>query len=78
MTVLPGQFGNCPVVLVEGKFGVMFLAKNIHTNKLVTNKLLKKTDKLTLKSIFIEMVIGKGSKSSFTPELLSLLMFMES
>ena len=74
--------GNRPVVLGEGTFGVAFLAKDIHTNKLVTIKLFKKTGNSKLASILREvgfqMLIDMESEFSFTPKLLGLLIFAES
>ena len=73
---------NRPVVLGEGSFGVAFLAKDIHTNNLVTIKLFKKTGNSNLASILKEVgfqtLINMKSEFSFTPELLGMLIFMKS
>ena len=72
---------NRPVVLGEGETGLAYLAKNVNTNKLVTIKVFKKGGRLRLKDILTElgyqMFIQEKANSSFIPNIVGLLVFME-
>ena len=73
---------NCAVVLGEGTFGVVYLAKDIHTNKLVAIKIFKLINGLKLsdilKEVGFQMVTDKQSTLSFTPKIMGLLFFLKS
>ena len=71
---------NRVVVIGEGKSGVAYLAKNIHSDKLVAIKLFKKKDTMKdiLEEVGFQMVIDKKSKSSFSPRILGMLFLRKS